>query len=87
MSHLSGGGYDGSSRSSRIPGPQLASDYTVDQVSIGVTDDSHVAPIEMELRGCGVQVHRNLGWLIKDTSVGRLLQLTTHFIARGTWQF
>ena len=64
----------------------FASDYTVDQVSIGVTDDSHVAPIEMELRGCGVQVHRNLGWLIKDTSVGRLLQLTTHFIARGTWQ-
>ncbi|MEC8474847.1 MAG: hypothetical protein VXZ38_09370, partial [Planctomycetota bacterium] len=64
----------------------FASDYTVDQVSIGVTDDSHVAPIEMELRGCGVQVHRNLGWLTRDTSVGRLLQLTSHFIARGTWQ-
>lgn len=56
------------------------------QITVGVTDDSQVAPIELELRGCNVDTYRNLGWTLSSTSVGRLLQMVTAFVNRQTWQ-
>jgi ATP-dependent helicase/nuclease subunit B len=64
---------------------ELASNYRTDEVTVGVTDESQVGPIEMELRCCGVATHRQLGWTVSETSIGRLLDLTSAFLTRGTW--
>ncbi len=64
----------------------FAGEHTSGEVTVGVTDESHVAPIEMELKGCGVQTFRNLGWPVSETSIGRLLQMMSQFINRPTWQ-
>ncbi|MDG2221082.1 MAG: PD-(D/E)XK nuclease family protein [Rubripirellula sp.] len=64
---------------------ELAGDYTTSEVTVGVTDESHVGPIEMELRCCGVTPHRHLGWTVAETSIGRLLDLVSAHLARGTW--
>ncbi len=59
--------------------------FSADQITIGVTDESHVAPVEVELSGCGVDTFRHLGWTVSETSVGRLLQTTASFLQRRTW--
>ncbi len=64
----------------------LEDKFTVDQVSVGVTDESQVGPVEIELRGCGVATSRNLGWTIAQTAVGRLLNLASTYLQRRTWQ-
>ena len=60
--------------------------FSADQVTVGLTDESQVGPVEIELRGCGVSTHRNLGWTISQTAVGRLLDLASTYLQRGTWQ-
>ncbi|MFK8112643.1 MAG: PD-(D/E)XK nuclease family protein [Rubripirellula sp.] len=60
--------------------------YSADQVTVGVTDESHVGPIELELQGCGVSTYRHLGWTIPQTAIGRLLNLTATYLQRRTWQ-
>ncbi len=65
---------------------QCGEKYSADEISIGVTDESQVSPIEIELRGCGVDTYRHLGWTIGGTSLGRLLELATTFSQRQTWQ-
>ena len=64
----------------------LEDKFTIDQVTVGVTDESQVGPVEMELRGCGVDTSRNLGWSIAETAVGRLLNLASTYLQRRTWQ-
>ncbi len=65
---------------------EFADDFSADQVTVGVTDESHVGPVELELRGCGVSTYRHLGWTVAQTSVGRLLNLTSTYLQRRTWQ-
>lgn len=60
--------------------------YSPREVTVGVTDESQVGPLEMELRGCGFAPHRQLGWTVGQTAIGRLLSLTTAHLARRTWQ-
>ncbi|MEM8666399.1 MAG: PD-(D/E)XK nuclease family protein [Planctomycetota bacterium] len=64
---------------------ELANHYRTHEVTVGVTDESHVGPIETELRGCGVETHRFLGWTVAETSIGRLLDLTAAHLARRSW--
>ena len=64
----------------------LGDEFSTDQVTVGVTDESQVGPVEIELRGCGLGTTRNLGWPISQTAVGRLLQLTSTFLQRRNWQ-
>lgn len=64
----------------------FGAEHTAEQVTVGVTDESHVAPIEMDLKGCGVHTFRNLGWPVSETSIGRLLQMLSAFVNRPTWQ-
>ncbi len=63
-----------------------ATRFSTDQVTVGVTDESHVGPVEVELRGCGVPTYRHLGWTVSETSVGRLLRLVANHLQRRTWQ-
>ncbi len=68
---------------------ELLADYgdrfSADQITIGVTDESQVGPIEIELLERGLQVHRNQGWKLSETAVGRLLNLTIQFLERQSW--
>ena len=64
---------------------QFAPRHLPSDVTVGVTDESHVAPVEMALRGCGVSTFRNLGWSVGRTSVGRLLDLLATYLRRRTW--
>lgn len=64
----------------------LGDKFSTAQVTVGVTDESQVGPVEIELRGCGLGTSRNLGWPISQTAVGRLLQLTSTFLQRRNWQ-
>lgn len=64
----------------------FAEGHAPDQVTVGVTDESQVGPVEVELRGSGVSTHRNLGWTISQTAVGRLFDLTATYLQRGTWR-
>jgi hypothetical protein len=65
---------------------ECAANFSADEVTVGVTDDSHVGPVEIELRGCGVSTFRHLGWTIPQTAIGRLMDLTATYLQRGTWQ-
>ena len=64
----------------------LGDEFSTDQVTVGVTDESQVGPVEIELRGCGLGTSRNLGWPISQTAIGRLLNLTSTFLQRRNWQ-
>ena len=64
----------------------LGDQFAASQITVGVTDESQVGPVELELRGCGVGTTRNQGWSISQTSVGRLLHLTSTFLQRRNWQ-
>ncbi len=63
-----------------------ATEFAADQVTVGITDEAQVGPIELQLRGCGVTTHRELGWSVSETAIGRLFNLTATFLQRGTWQ-
>jgi len=60
--------------------------FQADEIVVGVTDESQVAPIEVELRGWGVPAYRQLGWTLRETAVGRLLDLTISHLQRPSWQ-
>ena len=57
-----------------------------DRLTVGVTDESLVGPIEFELRASGLQSHREIGWTITQTPTGRLLELLTEHLSRNTWR-
>ncbi|WP_146459606.1 PD-(D/E)XK nuclease family protein [Rubripirellula tenax] len=64
----------------------FAGQYRADQVTVGVTDESQVGPVEISLRGCKVDTFRHLGWTVSQTAVGRLLHLTATHLQRRSWQ-
>ncbi len=64
----------------------FATAHSADEVTVGVTDESQVGPVEIELRGCGVSTHRHLGWTVAQTAIGRLLNLAATYLQRRTWQ-
>lgn len=64
----------------------VSSMYAADQVTVGVTDESQVGPIELELRGGGWSTYRHLGWPLARTAIGRLFDLTANHLQRQTWQ-
>jgi RecB family exonuclease len=65
---------------------EFAELFAADQVTVGVTDESQVGPVEVQLRGCGVSTYRHLGWSISHTAVGRLFNLSATYLQRHTWQ-
>lgn len=65
---------------------QFASHLDTGDIAVGVTDESHVAPVEMQLEGCGFDTFRHIGWTVSRTGIGRLIDLTATFLARGTWR-
>ncbi|QDT12302.1 PD-(D/E)XK nuclease family protein [Stieleria marina] len=65
---------------------EFADLYAADQITVGVTDESQVGPVEIHLRGCGVPTYRHLGWSISQTAVGRLFDLTATYLQRQNWQ-
>jgi ATP-dependent helicase/nuclease subunit B len=65
---------------------ELAGDLKADQITLGVTDESLVGPIEFELRTRGIKSRRELGWTIAQTPVGRLLELLALHLSQGTWR-
>ena len=65
---------------------QFGENFAADQITVGVTDESQVGPVELELRGCGVPTYRHLGWTVGETAIGRLFNLAGNHLQRGTWQ-
>jgi len=55
-------------------------------LTIGVTHESLVGPIEFELRASGIASHREIGWTITQTPVGRLLELLSDHLSRNSWR-
>ncbi len=55
-------------------------------VTVGVTDESQVAPVEFELRSLNVSSCRELGWSISQTSIGRLLNLLADYLSSQDWR-
>ena len=56
------------------------------EITVGVTDESHVGAVEVELRSVGISSYRHLGWTLAETAVGRLLNLVSVHLRRQTWQ-
>ncbi|TWU43251.1 ATP-dependent helicase/deoxyribonuclease subunit B [Novipirellula aureliae] len=61
-------------------------DYPASSMTIGVTDDSQIGPVEFELRGSGIETFRHAGWTVNRTAIGRLVRLAAAFQNRPTWQ-
>lgn len=72
------------------PADGATSDRSVDlsagDITIGVTDESMVSAVEFELRQCGWESHRELGWTFAFTPIGRLIELLTAHLSQRTWQ-
>lgn len=60
--------------------------HAVGEITIGVTDESMVAPVEFELRQVGLHGHRELGWTFSLTPAGRLAELLETHITQRSWQ-
>ncbi|MCM2372015.1 PD-(D/E)XK nuclease family protein [Rhodopirellula sp. ICT_H3.1] len=60
--------------------------YSVDAITIGVTDESQIEPIENQCRLLKVDTYRHLGWTVSETSVGRLIDLIVTYRQRRTWR-
>lgn len=65
---------------------QWRSTYSTGQITVGVTDESHVGPVEVELRGGGIPSYRHLGWTLSETAVGRLMNLIATHLRQQSWQ-
>ncbi len=65
---------------------QLRANYSTGEITVGVTDESHVGPVEVELRGGNLPSYRHLGWTLGETAVGRLMNLIATHLRRQTWQ-
>lgn len=60
--------------------------YSVDAITIGVTDESQIESIENQCRALNVATYRHLGWTVAETSVGRLLELLVTYRQRRSWR-
>ncbi|WP_404310539.1 PD-(D/E)XK nuclease family protein [Neorhodopirellula lusitana] len=60
--------------------------HSIDEITIGVTDESQVAPIEIECRNLDVSTYRHLGYSVSQTSMGRLLDLILTYRQRRNWR-
>lgn len=65
---------------------ELGQKYRIDQITIGVTDESQVEPIENRCDLLGVATHRHLGHRVGQTAVGRLMHLVVTYLQRRTWR-
>ncbi|MEL6105602.1 MAG: PD-(D/E)XK nuclease family protein [Planctomycetota bacterium] len=61
-------------------------DGFANQVAVGVTDESQVAPIEMQLDAADRSTYRHLGWTVSETALGRFVEALSVLLARPTWQ-
>lgn len=59
---------------------------SVDSITIGVTDESQIEPIENQCRALNIATYRHLGWTVAETSVGRLLELLVTYRQRRSWR-
>lgn len=55
-------------------------------LTIGVTHESLVGPIEFELRASGISSYREIGWTITQTPAGRLLELLAAHLSQNSWR-
>lgn len=60
--------------------------HRIDQVAVGVTDESQVQPLETYGRLLGVPTYRYLGYTLRETAVGRLLNLVVAWLQRRSWR-
>ena len=60
--------------------------HSIDQITIGVTDESQVAPIENRCRLLGVPTYRHLGYTVAQTAIGRLMDLIVAYQTRRSWR-
>lgn len=60
--------------------------YRIDQVAVGVTDESQVQPLETHSRLLQVPTYRYLGYTLRETAVGRLLDLIVAWLQRRSWR-
>jgi len=55
-------------------------------ITVGVTNESMVPPIEFEMSQIGQQTYRELGWSFSQTPIGRLIELLSTHLSQLTWQ-
>lgn len=55
-------------------------------ITVGVTNESLVPPIEFEIRQIGKKSYRELGWSFSQTPIGRLIELLSDHLSQLTWQ-
>ncbi|MBB3205336.1 hypothetical protein FHS27_001136 [Rhodopirellula rubra] len=65
---------------------EFGEDYSVDAITIGVTDESQIEPIENQCRMLKVDTYRHFGWTVAETSVGRLMDLLVVYRQRRNWR-
>ncbi|WP_168563649.1 PD-(D/E)XK nuclease family protein [Crateriforma spongiae] len=63
----------------------LKSDSSAERLTLGVTDESHVVPIENQMRSIDATTYRHLGWNLAQTAIGRLLRQVAALVATPTW--
>ncbi|MCO8123976.1 PD-(D/E)XK nuclease family protein [Stieleria sp. TO1_6] len=65
---------------------EFATEHPPAEIAIGVTDGSHVDPLELQLDGAGFSTYRHVGWTVSASAIGRLIELTATVIQRPTWR-
>jgi hypothetical protein len=65
---------------------QFAASHRSDQIVVGVTDPSQIAPLEIELESAGRSPYRYSGWPVQSTAVGRLIDRTATLLTVPTWR-
>ncbi|MCC9643331.1 PD-(D/E)XK nuclease family protein [Rhodopirellula sp. JC740] len=65
---------------------EFGQSYRTDQITIGVTDESQVDPIENRCQLLNVETHRHLGHRVGQTAIGRLMHLVVTYLQRRTWR-
>lgn len=61
-------------------------EHSIDEITVGVTDESQVAPIENQCRLLEVPTYRHLGYTVSQTAIGRLMDLVVAYRSRRTWR-
>lgn len=64
----------------------FGSQYSADEITIGVADQSFVPFVETELQQVAIASHREQGWPLAQTAPGRLLSLIALLRTRMDWQ-
>ncbi|MFG0288315.1 MAG: PD-(D/E)XK nuclease family protein [Rhodopirellula sp. JB044] len=65
---------------------ELSEQHSVDEITVGVTDESQIEPIENQCRMLNVETYRHFGWTVAETSVGRLVELIVTYRQRRNWR-